>query len=365
MVKHGHQRVGKHQQGHGAGQRQEHHHAQAPIQHGRVGRDIPTGLGCRQARQQHHAHGHPEQRRGELHQPVGVGQPGHRPHRQVRGDLGVDQQGHLRHRHPQQRRGHLAQDALHARVGPGPGNLAQPPDQARGHAQATQGVPLHHQLQHPPDHDPGGHRIDGLHAQRLEPGRAPPRRSNPGQVQQHRGGGRNGKPLPGVQHAGAQRHQRHAGDVGKHQPRQEHRLIEGRQARGHQPDNDWRTHHPQHDGDEQHPPQDGGHRIHQSARGLVTVPLARGCQQGHEGLREGALGEQAAQQVGDAKRDVEGVGDGTGPEGRRHQLLPHQAGDPGGQRQQGNGRSRLEKVHGRQEIGTRNSLREHRWPRHT
>ncbi len=69
-------------------------------------------------------------------------------------------------------------------------------------------------------------------------------------------------------------------------------------------------------------------------------------QGGHERLGEGALAEQAAQQVGNAEGDVEGVERRSGAEGRGDDHVSGQPGDPGGEREQGDGRRRPEQIHG-------------------
>ena len=59
----------------------------------------------------------------------------------------------------------------------------------------------------------------------------------------------------------------------------------------------------------QRPEQHGRDGVDQPVGRLVAVGGARrAASDRHEGLREGALGEQAAQQVGDAEGDVERVG---------------------------------------------------------
>jgi hypothetical protein len=52
---------------------------------------------------------------------------------------------------------------------------------------------------------------------------------------------------------------------------------------------------------------------------LAVLGLVFG-QDGHEGLRERALGEQPAQQVGQAEGDIEGVGVGEAPKARANRL---------------------------------------------
>jgi hypothetical protein len=64
-----------------------------------------------------------------------------------------------------------------------------------------------------------------------------------------------------------------------------------------------------------------------SPRGVVAIALAGGRQQRHERLREGTLGEQPAQQIGNAKGDLERVHHRRGAEQRRADLVAHQARD--------------------------------------
>ena len=86
--------------------------------------------------------------------------------------------------------------------------------------------------------------------------------------------------------------------------------------------------------------------VDQALGGGVAMPGLVFGQDRHEGLREGALGKQAAQQVGDAKRDNEGVGVGRLPEGAREQALAQQSGNPGQHRHAGNCCEGSEQVHG-------------------
>ena len=54
----------------------------------------------------------------------------------------------------------------------------------------------------------------------------------------------------------------------------------------------------------------------------------------HESLAECAFAEHTTKQVGNAKRDVEGVGEGTDTEHRCHQQVANEAGHPRGERQE-------------------------------
>jgi hypothetical protein len=347
VEQHRHQRLRKDDQRHRAGQRQQQQHPQAPVEHVRIGLRVLARLRRRQLRQQHHAQRHAEQRGGELHQPVGIGQPGDCADAHVRGDLRVDQQGQLRHRHAHQCRRHAAQDQAHARVLPGGAQRTQADGETRHAADSAQRRNLDRRLQHTADHHPRGQRQHRVQPPGPEGRRSPPGGRDDRDIQQHRRDRRHRKALPGVQDAGGQGHQRHEGDVREHPARHRRGQVELGQAGANGPYQYGRADHAEHTGDQQRPGQHTGHRVDQSARGFVAVALARGGQDRHEGLRERALGKQPAQQVGDAEGDVEGVGGGAGAEGRGDQLLAHQTGDARDQREQGDGGSGLQQVHRR------------------
>jgi hypothetical protein len=80
--------------------------------------------------------------------------------------------------------------------------------------------------------------------------------------------------------------------------------------------------------------------------GIALLGLVFG-QDRHEGLRKRAFAEQAAQQVGQAEGDVEGVGIGGGAEGTGKQGVAQQAGDAGQHRHAGDGRQGLSRFIGR------------------
>ncbi len=249
----------------------------------------------------------------------------------MRGDLRVDQQRDLRHRHPQDGRRHLTQDgaprqdaATRAAHAPGlkPMWGAMPILSKAGTCTPSCNTP--------PTITPTARRIHRLDAMALEQRRHEQGRADGAQVEQHRGGGRHRKAAPGVEDARAQGHQGHEADVGEHPARHDDGGIKTAalfQTRGHDPDQHGRADHAQHTGDRQGHEQDGAHGIDQIAGGLVASPGTAFGQDGHKGLREGALGKQAAQQIGNAERHVEGVGGGAGPEGRGDQQLPNETGD--------------------------------------
>ena len=351
MVEHRHQRLGKRQQGHRAGHGQQDHQTQTPVQQLAVARAIVRRTRGRQLGQQHHAQRHAQHGRGELHQAIGVGEPADAAAHQVGGDLCVDQQRDLGHAHPQQGWQHQRGDA--ACTGMAPGGLERRPAQtdARQHADSQQRGDLHAQLQCAAQHHAGGHGVDGLDAVGLEPGRTPVSRRNHAQVEQHRRGRRHRKMLPGVEDAGRQGDHGHEADVGEHPARHEHRGLEALrillQAAGHGPDQHRRTRHTDHAGHGQGPGQHRSDLVHQGARRVVPVGGTHARQHRHERLAEGPLGKQAAQEVGNAKRHIEGVGQGAGAKGRGHEQLPHQPRDPGSQGQEGDERGGFEQRHPR------------------
>ena len=74
-----------------------------------------------------------------------------------------------------------------------------------------------------------------------------------------------------------------------------------------------------------------------AAGGVVALGGAHAREHRHKGLAERPFGKQAAKHIGNAERDVEGVGHGRGSEHGGHQQLAHQTRDARGQGQQGNG----------------------------
>src|SRR5690606_31916956 len=71
------------------------------------------------------------------------------------------------------------------------------------------------------------------------------------------------------------------------------------------------------------------------------------AQDGNEGLRESAFGEQAAQQVGDAEGHPEGIGQRTRAVRGRDDDVPHQTGDAGKQSEAADGGGGPEQTHAR------------------
>ncbi|MCY1530354.1 hypothetical protein D9M68_655380 [compost metagenome] len=266
----------------------------------------------------------------------------------MRRDLRVDQQRYLRHAHAEQGRQHERRHAARSRVGPGRLQARPAQAHARQHAQLAQRRQLHTELQRASEQHAPRHGKDRLDALRGEPGRAPISGGDHRHVEQHRRGRRHSKALPGVQDAGRERHERHEGDVGKHPARHEDGGIEPflAQTAGHGPHQHRRAQHTQHAGERERPGQHGGNLVDHQARGVVALLLTRTRQHRHECLAESTLGEEAAQQVGNAEGDVERVGQRTSAKGGRHEQFAHQSRDAGSEGEQGNERGGFEQGHG-------------------
>jgi hypothetical protein len=73
--------------------------------------------------------------------------------------------------------------------------------------------------------------------------------------------------------------------------------------------------------------------------------LRYSAEDGHEGLRECALGKHAAQQVGQAEGDEEGVGHHAGAEGAGDDEVAHEAQDARQQGHAADGGQGAEQVH--------------------
>jgi len=182
-------------------------------------------------------------------------------------------------------------------------------------------------LQQAADDHREGQRVDRLRQQR----RHEQRRADEGQVQQHRREGRHAEFAPGVQDAAGKGDQRHEQDVGKHharhRDRQRHRQRVGRKAAGHQQHDRGRKHDAGDRQRQKRPEHHGRHMVGQHAGGAIALLVLVFGEDGHEGLRERALGEQSAQQVGDAEGDEEGVGVDGRAKGPGDKKLADQAGD--------------------------------------
>ena len=151
------------------------------------------------------------------------------------------------------------------------------------------------------------------------------------EVQQHRGERGGGEALAGLESAREQGGQRDQQQIGEGDPAQIDGELVLQRARGeagrqaaHQPGHRElaQDHH-------------AGQHQRQHRQGLAREPGRGGRPLGgaepaverHEGGGEGALGEQAAQEVGELQADEEGVGDRPGAQCRSDQEVAREAGD--------------------------------------
>ncbi|KAG0163676.1 hypothetical protein DFQ30_011194, partial [Apophysomyces sp. BC1015] len=134
------QRLGIDEQCDSTGRGQQEREPQPPVEQRRVFRGIGVRMRLGQARQQDRAKRHAQQRGRELHEPVRVRQPRYAAGRQMRRDIGVDNQRQLRDRHRKARRHHFPQHPLDARVGQRTERIE--PD-ARHHPHPLQARQLH------------------------------------------------------------------------------------------------------------------------------------------------------------------------------------------------------------------------------
>jgi hypothetical protein len=79
---------------------------------------------------------------------------------------------------------------------------------------------------------------------------------------------------------------------------------------------------------EQHHEQHGKDLFGEAARRLLALAFQAPGEQRHEGGVEGALAEQAPEQVGKAERHHEGVGDRPGAQHRGHEHVAHESEHP-------------------------------------
>ena len=229
----------------------------------------------------------------------------------------------LRDRHRENGRQHQTRDTSHIGIRE---CRARHPD-AQAQAGTPQRSPLQAELQRAADQHGKRQRHDRLRQARREPQRAPDER----QIEQHRRERGHGKALVGVEHTRRQCNQRHEQDVREHPARHDGRQFEGRrvarQTRRDQPDQHRRSDDAQDRHHQQHPEQRTGHMTGK-CRGLRLVAAGADIgQHRHERLLEGSFAEQAAQQVRQAKRDIERVGFRARAEQARDQHVADQAGD--------------------------------------
>ena len=333
------QRHGQHRERHGARHGKHEGDPQPPVEQPAVFRGVGARVVFRQAGQQDRAERGAQHAGRELHQAVGVVQPGDAAGDEERGEDGVDEQRDLADRHAERRRRHELEDAPHA-------GMAQIQSPARQQPHAREERHLEGKLQHAArEHCPGEHQRRGIEA--LGEGE---RAGDERDVEQRRGDRRHRKAVPGVQHAGRERHQRDEDDVGEGDAQHCHGQVElgrvaGEPRRG-DPHHEGREQHAERRGDDQREEEQRRDAVDQHHHALLVLRLGAG-EHRDEGLREGTLGEQAPQQVGDAEGDEEGVGAEARAEGARDDEVAHVAQDPADEGQARHRGQGTQQVHAR------------------
>jgi hypothetical protein len=158
-----------------------------------------------------------------------------------------------------------------------------------------------------------------------------------------------GEAVDGVQHAAVERGQRDEQQVGKGDAPELDGHRERRRLVAHA--GGQHGHHPGHGEDQQR----GERHQHQQQRGLglsrenhrlgPTAALQFAREQRHEGGREGALGEQAAEEVGKLEGDEEGVRHGARAQHRRQHDVAHEAHNATEQRESADRRNGPRETH--------------------
>ena len=315
----------------GQAERQAEHHR---LVHGRLGVVVILLLqGGRQARQQRHADRHPDEGERQLVEALGHRQPHPHP-RHLAGQGGRDEQvdlggagGQHAGRHAPGQHAHLRRQLQRPRIDSGAGPVRAPPAHPRLHDPGDDGAP--------------GRRVGGL--QRVVLGQDRHERHD---VYERRIEAVNDKPPAGGQHAGEQRGDHHArqvghGDGGEDDGELElrRRAVHRRQARSravaeavdvHDPRHRQLADHRQGDGERRH----GRQRVRGVAvRALLALPGQPLGILRHEGRGEGAFGEHAAEQVGELLGAEIGVAGEVGAQlGGDHQVAG-QTQEPADQRQ--------------------------------
>ncbi len=240
---------------------------------------------------------------------------------------------------PQGGRRHELEDAAHAFIPGGPVPARQEP-------QALQGGELDGQLQDPAQEGaPGQDQHRGV-----EPGGGHCRCQDQCDVEQYRREGRQHEAAEGVEDARRQGHQGNAQDVGENDAGEIHRELElvrrGGEARGGDQDDEGSGQHSQQGDQEQGQGQHRGHPADEQTGGVLASAILVLCQHRHEGLGEGALGEQPAQQVGQLEGHEEGIGGHTGTKHPGDDGVPHEAQHPGEQGHGADGEQGAQQIHG-------------------
>ena len=318
--------------------REQQRQAQTPVEQSRVFLRRPGCMVPRQAGQEDRAQRNAQQSRWKLHQAVGVVEPGHASRDEKRREDDVDHETDLADRDAEHGRRHLPQDAPHSVI-------LQVQAKARHHADAREKRQLEEELHNAAREDGPCERL----YRRIEIGRAPQRESDEREVEQYWREGGHREAAIGVENAPGQRHKRDEKYVRKRDAKQLHRQVElfgGRNETGRSHVNyDGRGHDANQGHNEKRRCQRRGNMVDQQACGRLAALVLVLAKYGHEGLRKGALGKQASQQVGNLECDEKCVGDEFRPEGAGNDEVANQAQHPRDERHAAHPRKRVEQVH--------------------
>ena len=312
----------------GRGHGDEDDEPQSPVEERVVARRVALRIGARETREEHGAERNAQKRRRELHQAVGVVEPGDRALAEMGGDVRVDENRKLCDAHAEKRGHHELEDAPDVTVGqtvPKPAGTHPDPEPAK---RQILGAELQYAAQ---DHR-HGKRPDGLGHARREKHRA----ADEGEVEENGRHRRHRKALPGVEDGSGKRRERHEGDVGEHEAGERAREVEGlgvrRKAARDRPDEQRRRHDAEDARGEDRKREHGEDVVDEGAR-LALASLLHVGEHRNEGLLEGPLRKEAAQHVRKPEGNVECVCLGRGAEEARDEHVADHARDAAHQSQ--------------------------------
>ena len=276
---------------------------------------------ARDVRQQNDANGNTHYAQGQLIKPVGIVKVGVGA-RLHRGDVGADHDVELGDAARDQRRNAKLNETPRAIRVLGPAQPKQHPVPRRIAGQ-------HRELDHPGNRDSARQNdTGGGRAAQAQPIGEPHGDGEHHIEQDLRRRGRSILP-ESAQHTGVKRHQRHADEIGKGDPRQQHREVEFLLVAG-KPEGDEGQHPGHRDLGQHRESQQHGEKPRQrllreplgDARPLSFQPVG---EQRHEGRVERPFGKQPPEQVGDAECHNEGISNQAGAQHIGDELIAHES----------------------------------------
>jgi hypothetical protein len=110
--------------------------------------------------------------------------------------------------------------------------------------------------------------------------------------------------------------------------------------------NERRRQHAKQGDDKQRQRQQSGNVVDEQTGVGITTPVLVFGKDGHEGLGECPLREQAPQQIGDLEGNEKRIGGHASAESPRDDRVPHEAEDAGNQRHAAHRGERFQQIHG-------------------